>query len=380
MPIRNKTANTVARAFESGVLANSVLIPKTVLSDNGPEFKSKLFHGMLNKYDISQELSIPYRPQSNGMVERLNRTICGRLAAVVDGDYRHWDTFLPKVMVQYNRTVHGETDRTPVSYYTEIVEEPVIARRFDVRRPPGENFEPYKVGDLVLCKIQFYEERHKLARRYEVPYKIVDCLSNVSYKVIDMRNKKRRKLVHVTQIKRYFGGFVPSREFRRSHKSKLVELEREIKFPKTFEPAYVTPTEMAKIRASFREPSVVVTPRSEFGGSSNKTVSSERSPESPPAMETNINEDLLNVNRERPVRFASTPDRSIVPPITIVESREGEISAVVEEGESFSFKGFEPPITEVSVVAEKEENFSFEGFEPPILDTEPSSLRAQEIF
>ena len=281
---------TVAHAFESGVLANSVLIPKTVLSDNGPEFKSKLFQGMLNKYDISQEFSIPYRPQSNGMVERLNRTICERLAAVVDGDYRHWDTFLPKVMVQYNRTVHGETNRTPVSYYTEKVEEPVIARRFDVRRPPGENFEPYKVGDLVLCKIQFYgrEERHKLAPRYEGPYKIVDCISNVSYKVVDMRNKKRRKLVHVTQIKRYFGGFVPSREFRRCRKSKskLVELEpEEIKFPKTFEPTYVTPAEMAKIRASLMEPSVVVVPCSEFSGPSNNTVSNERSHGRPPEIE-----------------------------------------------------------------------------------------------
>ena len=113
------------------------------------------------------------------MVERLNRTICERLAAVVDGDYRHWDTILPKVMVQYNRTVHGETNRTPVSYYTEIVEEPVIALRFDVRRPPGKNFEPYKIGDLVLCKIQFCSkgERHKLASRYEGHYKIVDCIS-----------------------------------------------------------------------------------------------------------------------------------------------------------------------------------------------------------
>ena len=32
------------------------------------------------------------------------------------------------------------------------------------------------------------------------------------------------------------------------------------------------------------------------------------------------------------------------------------------------------------MVVEEEENFSFEGFEPPILDTEPSSLRAQEIL
>ena len=194
---------TVAHAFESGVLANSVLIPKSVLSDNGPEFKSKLFQSMLSKYDISQEFSIPYRPQSNGMVERMNRTICERLAAVVDGDYRHWDTFLPKVMVQYNRTVHGETNRTPVSYYTEKVEEPVIARRFDVRRPPGENFEPYKVGDLVLCKIQFYgrEERHKLAPRYEGPYKIVDCISNVSYKVVDMRNKKDGSLYMLRRLR-----------------------------------------------------------------------------------------------------------------------------------------------------------------------------------
>ena len=31
------------------------------------------------------------------------------------------------------------------------------------------------------------------------------------------------------------------------------------------------------------------------------------------------------------MRFASTPDRSIVPPITIVENPEGEISAVVGE-------------------------------------------------
>ena len=179
------------------------------------------------------------------------------------------------------------------------------------------------------------------------------------------------------RLKRYFGGFVPSREFRRSRKSKLVELEQEIKFPKTFEPAYVTPAEMAKIRASFMEPSVVVTPRSEFGGSSNNTVSSERSHERPPEIEININEDLLNVNRERPVRFASTPDRSIVPPITVDGSRENEISAVVEEEESFSFEGFEQPVVEDS----GEEIFSFEGFEPPANEAvEPSSLRAQEIL
>ena len=67
VPIRNKTAKTVARAFENGIISNSVLIPKTVLSDNGPEFKNKVFRDVLNKCDISQEFSIPYRPQSRVM-------------------------------------------------------------------------------------------------------------------------------------------------------------------------------------------------------------------------------------------------------------------------------------------------------------------------
>ena len=38
------------------------------------------------------------------------------------------------------------------------------------------------------------------------------------------------------------------------------------------------------------------------------------------------------------MRFASTSDRSIVPPITIVENPEGEISAVVGEEKIFFLK------------------------------------------
>ena len=48
---------------------------KTFRSDNGREFTSNEFKELCKDSGIKRELSTPYNPQQNGIVERKNRTI-----------------------------------------------------------------------------------------------------------------------------------------------------------------------------------------------------------------------------------------------------------------------------------------------------------------
>ncbi len=52
---------------------------KRVLTDNGSCYRSKLFAETLGP-DISHKKTRPYRPQTNGKVERFNRTLAAEWA------------------------------------------------------------------------------------------------------------------------------------------------------------------------------------------------------------------------------------------------------------------------------------------------------------
>ena len=49
--------------------------PDTVLTDNGPEFASLFFQGVCNLMGIRNLYTSTYHPQTNGQVERFNKTL-----------------------------------------------------------------------------------------------------------------------------------------------------------------------------------------------------------------------------------------------------------------------------------------------------------------
>lgn len=64
----------VTQALES-ILPLLVRVPERLLSDNGLEFRSIEFNGLLDDLGITQVYSMPYKLSSNGLVETINQTL-----------------------------------------------------------------------------------------------------------------------------------------------------------------------------------------------------------------------------------------------------------------------------------------------------------------
>jgi len=78
IPLRDATALTVSSAFNDTWVA-AYGIPDSVLTDNGPQFASVYYQGILLLLSIASNSTSPYHPQTNGHVERYSRTLVRQL-------------------------------------------------------------------------------------------------------------------------------------------------------------------------------------------------------------------------------------------------------------------------------------------------------------
>ena len=82
-PIPTIEAETVANTIVKEVITRFG-VPSTIHSDQGRQFESQLFAEMCKMLHIKKTRITPYHPQSNGMVERFNKTLVGMLQAYVN--------------------------------------------------------------------------------------------------------------------------------------------------------------------------------------------------------------------------------------------------------------------------------------------------------
>ena len=69
--------------------------PHTFLSDRGTEFISQVSRAVYETFGtVIFKFTSSYHPQTNGMVERLNHTLCQMLSYLISDDQKNWDEML----------------------------------------------------------------------------------------------------------------------------------------------------------------------------------------------------------------------------------------------------------------------------------------------
>ena len=116
--IADKTSKTVIAAITRSWI-HRFGVPERILSDNGPEFSSAAFEEFCIAYGIVHLHTTPYHPQTNGMLERLHRTLKQRLVSVaqsLDIDLMantDWTSLLSAIVFSYNNAVTRMTGYSP---------------------------------------------------------------------------------------------------------------------------------------------------------------------------------------------------------------------------------------------------------------------------
>ena len=241
-PIPNMEAKTIANMFV-GHFVSRFGAPDVLHTDQGRNFESALFKEVCLLLGVHKTRTTPYHPQSDGLVERFNRTLLDLLSIAAREDEQNWDLCIPTVMLAYRTSVQESTGCTP--YFLlfgrearlpvdvmfglppSVTPQPVHQYSKDLRVRLNIAYErvrerlgwrqcrqkmiydrrrtgrPYGVGEWVWlhCPAVPRGKSAKLHSYWQGPYKVVKVFSNVLY-LIQHRNSTRKKVVvHFDRLK-----------------------------------------------------------------------------------------------------------------------------------------------------------------------------------
>jgi len=215
-----------------------------LISDQGTAYSSKQFADFAKKCRFKHIMASAEHPETNGLVERVNRAIASTLAAFVNWRHDDWDEKLPQAIFAINTAKQSTTRISPfelvygrpavlshelafpwpaedkehhddfqrkINKWRRIARQLVVSQqkkskeRADLFRKPDPE---YREGDLVLVFRRRRKGTRKFVDRSVGPYQVVKQVTRVTYLVEDLPDQRRSRThrrfnAHVSQIKRY---------------------------------------------------------------------------------------------------------------------------------------------------------------------------------
>lgn len=244
IPVPDQKAETVAEALITNVVSRFG-VPLEIHSDQGRNFIAEVFHKMWEILGTNQTQTTALHPQSDGMVERFNRTILHYLSKFVDANQRNWDSLLPLFLLSYRSATHQTTGQTPAvmmlgrelrlpvdlmfgqppnstatvpEYIDNLRERMNIIHEFarknlkiesakmKTRYDARSSHRRYEEGDHVWL----YNPKKKkglspkLQSDWDGPYLVLRRINDVVYRIRRI-GKKKSKVVHSDRLAKYYG-------------------------------------------------------------------------------------------------------------------------------------------------------------------------------
>ena len=218
VPLSTTTADVIAKALLN--IMSRLSVPLEILSDRGSNFLSSVMKETFKFLGILQSKTAPYRPQSNGAIERFHHTLM-KMVRKSAADHRDWDEHLQYLLfacreapcsstgfspfeLLFGREVHGPLDIlrqqwVPAKTTSTTVTEWLLKLRTDLTeiRALAINHQEntwfdrsatatsFHKGDQVLVFTPAFagHRSQKLEDRWCGPYTILGSLSPVTYPV-----------------------------------------------------------------------------------------------------------------------------------------------------------------------------------------------------
>ncbi|KZS16055.1 Uncharacterized protein APZ42_018258 [Daphnia magna] len=228
---------------------NQIVIPqhgfmKRIITDQGTTFTSEAFALEMEKSGIQHVLANCERPQTNGQVERANRTLVSTIRSYVNLSHNDWDLHIPMATLAINSARQSSTKRSPFEliygrtpvlsgenafpwpvkrpervkqFFRQVTRWRAEAsklisdsqnqskRLFDPRRRNGRQ---YIKGDLFLVQRNIRKKRmtKKFLPKFIGPFEIVKKVCPTTYLVEDPPTRRKRQIcrrfnAHVAQIR-----------------------------------------------------------------------------------------------------------------------------------------------------------------------------------
>ena len=266
----DQKAQTVAQALVTQFFCKYG-IPNTIHTDQGKNFMSGLLKEITQLLGIEKVIGTAYHPQSQGAVERCNRSLKEMLMHYVQEDPRQWDRFIPFVMQAYNTSPSATTLFTPYflffgreaklpvdvlidkpepqyrgadDYKAEVAEKMYLAHKLasknaeEARELQKRQYDKkakirhFAVGDQVYLTNEAVRSRRlkegfsrKFAYPWKGPYRIVQQMSEVNFKIKEIGGSKI-EVVHMNRLKLVPAGNLALEEKRMASKARRNESNR----------------------------------------------------------------------------------------------------------------------------------------------------------
>ena len=128
-------------------------IPRSIISENGPQFDSRAYKNLCQELKIKNLYSTPRYPQSNSQAEASNKTLLTTLKKRLESTKGKWVDELPGVLWAYRTTAHRLTGISPfaLTYGMEAIALTEISMPTLRTDTPEQSNTEYVIKDLDMA-------------------------------------------------------------------------------------------------------------------------------------------------------------------------------------------------------------------------------------